>query len=80
MHFILDPRSESSEKRRKSRYPTRNAILIIIFGCIGTLILTIGIIIAICFIKRGRCKRNENDQHSNTSIPTPPPPIAPRFV
>ncbi len=67
MHLILDPRSDSSDKRHKSRYLNKG----IIIGIVSSIIAVIIIAIILFIIIRYRCKHKNNASGS--------PPIPPRL-
>jgi hypothetical protein len=63
MHLILDSRSDSSGKPRKSRYPG----IWVIIGIVSGILLVIFIAVIIFIVIRSRSKSNQNHK------PSPPP-------
>lgn len=72
MHFILDPRSNSSEKRTNNRFSNKW----ILIGIISSIILILTIIIFVVIIICGKSKSKKNQSKPNErvseSIPVPP--------
>jgi len=70
MHLILDPRSDSSGKRNKRRYPNKWVIIGIVSSII-IFIFIIGFIIFIIIRNRNKNKENSNHRNSIDSLPIP---------
>ena len=65
MHLILDPRSDSSGKRRKSRYPSKWVII----GIVSSILVVLFIAAIIFIVIRSRYKSNQNQNHKPVPLP-----------